>query len=285
MVYLIIAVFTSSAVSIIMRLGEKHVRNNFAMFMANYIVCASIAAAFMLTSGKQIGPAENGLPFAVGLGALGGILYLSAFVLMKFNIGKNGVMLSSVFMKLGVIVPSLMAIVVFREMPTVLQIIGMVIAVAAIIIIYFDPNEKKNGSGSRTVFIYLLALLLFGGLVESLANIYDKLGNADLKDLYMVCVFCSAAVVSAIIVIVKHRPICWQDIAFGILIGIPNYFSTRFLLHALESVPAVVTYPVYNIGAIILIGIAGILLFKEKASGRKYIGFAMIIAALILLNI
>lgn len=285
MLYLIIAVFTSSAVSIIMRLGEKHVRNNFAMFMANYIVCASIAGAFLLTSGKTIGAGESGLPFAVGLGAIGGVLYLSAFVLLKFNIGKNGVMLSSVFMKLGVLVPSLMAILIFREMPTAVQIIGMVLAVAAIVIIYFDHAQGKSGSGSRTAIIWLLALLLLGGLVESLANIYDKLGNAELKDLYMVCVFCSAALVSTIIVIVKHQPICWKDIVFGVLIGVPNYFSTRFLLHALATVPAVVTYPVYNIGAIILIGLAGILIFKEKASGRKYIGFAMIIAALILLNI
>lgn len=285
MIYLIIAVFTSSAVSIFMRLGEKHIKNNFAMFMANYFVCASIASAFLLTSGKQISAQSNGLPFAVCLGAFGGILYLSAFVFLKFNISKNGVMLSSVFMKLGVLVPSLMAIIVFREVPTAAQIIGMVLAVAAIIIIYLEPDASEPGGKKGKGILYLLALLFLGGLVESLANIYDKLGNGDLKDLYMVCVFVSAMLVSAVIVVVKKQKIGWKDIAFGVLIGVPNYFSTRFLLHALMTVPAVVTYPVYNIGAIILIGIAGILLFKEKASKRKYIGFALIIAALILLNI
>lgn len=284
MIYLIIAVFTSSAVSIFMRLGEKHIKNNFAMFMANYFVCASIAAAFLFTSGKSISPSINGFPFAVGLGAFGGILYLSSFVLLKFNIGKNGVMLSSVFMKLGVLVPSLMAIIIFREMPTALQIIGMVLAVAAIIIIYFEPSGDASSKHTKGI-VFLLLLLFLAGLVESLANIYEKLGNPDLKDLYMVSVFVSAMLLSAAVVIFKRQKIGWKDLAFGVLIGIPNYFSTRFLLLALSSVPAFVTYPVYNIGAIILIGLAGILIFREKAGIRKFIGFALIIAALILLNI
>ncbi|MBR0136692.1 MAG: hypothetical protein IJM18_10850 [Clostridia bacterium] len=288
MLYLIASVLTSSSVSIFMRISEKHVKNNFAMFMANYFVCAAIAASFLLASGKTVAPGMPGMTFAILLGAFGGLLYLSAFILLKFNIGKNGVMLSSVFMKLGVLVPTLMAIIIFREAPTYLQIIGMAIAVAAIVVIYFDPGSDGNGLSSKkskASLLFLLALLLLSGLVESLANIYNKLGNESLKDLYMVCVFSSAMLISLVFVLIKRQPICFADIAFGILIGIPNYFSTRFLLKALETVPAFVTYPVYNIGAIILIGIAGILIFKEKASTRKYIGFAMIIAALILLNV
>ncbi len=287
MPFLVLAVLTSASVSIIMRLGEEHVKNSFAMFMANYLTCSAIAAVFLLSSGRPVFNETTGLGFAVGLGVLGGFLYLGAFVLLKFNIGKNGVMLSSVFMKLGVLVPSLIAIVIFREVPTAYQIIGMTIAVLAIVIIYFDPKAKREGggSGSRASLIYLLALLLLGGMVESLANIYEKVGNANLKDLYMLCVFLTAALLCVIIVLVKKERIGFKDILFGVMIGIPNYFATRFLILSLSSVPAVVTYPVYNIGGVILIGIAGILLFKERANLRKYIGFALIIAALVLLNI
>lgn len=285
MIYLIVAVLTSSSVSIIMRWGEKHVKNNFAMFMANYITCSMIAAFFLLTSRKPIFLPNDGLGFAIGLGAFGGILYLSAFVLLKMNIGKNGVMLSSVFMKLGVLVPLAIAIIVFHDKPSTFQIIGMMISLAAIIVIYLEPAASDDEKRKKGSLIFLLALLLLGGLVESFANIYEKVGNSEHKDLYMLCVFISASLCCAAIVIFQKKRITPADAAFGIMIGIPNYFSTRFLLKALESVPAVVTYPVYNIGAIILIGLAGILLFKERPGIRKYIGFAMIICAIVFLNI
>lgn len=54
---------------------------------------------------------------------------------------------------------------------------------------------------------------------------------------------------------------------------------------SLQKIPAVIVYPVYNIGAIVLIGLFGILVFKEKAKGRRLIGYALVIVALVLLNI
>ena len=47
MLYLILAVLCSSAVNIIMRVSEKHAKNSFIMFMANYAVCSLIAFLFM----------------------------------------------------------------------------------------------------------------------------------------------------------------------------------------------------------------------------------------------
>ena len=287
MIYLIIAVIMSSSVSLIMRWSEKHVKNNFAMFLANYITCSAIALTFLLRSGGKLAAGGEGLPFAIGLGCIGGVLYLVSFMFLKFNIGKNGVMLSTVFMKLGVLVPAVIAIVFFREAPTYLQLIGFAAALAAIVIIYFEPNRARKAGEKRSSgsVVSLLLLLLLGGMAESMANIYDKLGNPAMKDLYILCIFGTAALLCVIVLITKRQPIGRKDILFGIMIGVPNYFSTRFLLLALADVPAVVTYPVYNIGAIIIVCAAGILLFKERMSARKWFGFALIAAALVLLNI
>lgn len=280
MLYLILAVLVSSAVAIIMRLGEKHIKNNFAMFMSNYFVCSLIAFLFM--EDKRLFVSREGLPFAVGLGLFSGCLYLMSFVLMKFNIGKNGVMLTSVFMKLGVLVPTLMAITVFRESPTVFQVIGFVVAIAAIMLIYLEPSGEKKLSKAG---IFLLLLLIVSGMTESMANIYDKVGVSAVKDHFLLVNFLMAFTLATVFTIAKRKPVSWKDIAFGVAIGVPNYFSTRFLLLSLGKLPAVVVYPVYNIGAIVLIGAAGLLLFKEKLSRRKLIGFIMIIAALVLLNL
>ena len=287
MIYLILAVLMSSSVSIIMRWGEKHVKNNFAMFLANYIVCSAIAGFFLMQSGKPLLASGGAFTFALILGAIGGVLYLSCFVFMKYNITKNGVMLSTVFMKLGVLVPVLMSIVVFREKPTVWQIIGFALSIAAIVIIYLQPsgNAEEKRKKLNVSILFLIALLILGGLSESLANIYDKFGDAELKNHYMLCIFSCAALLCAVILLIQRKPIGWKDLAFGVMIGIPNYFSTRFLLHALSSVPAVVTYPVYNIGAIVIVGLFGVFVFREKLSAKKAIGFLLIIVSLVFLNI
>lgn len=67
--------------------------------------------------------------------------------------------------------------------------------------------------------------------------------------------------------------------------GIPNYYSARFLLLSLSSVPAVIAYPVFSVGTIVLVGISGLLIFHERMNRRQWFALGMIIMALILLNI
>ena len=281
MVYLILAVLSSSAVAIVMRLGEKHIKNNFAMFMANYFVCSTIAFLFM--EDKRVFVMREGMPFTIVLALISGCLYLTSFMLMKFNISKNGVMLSSVFMKLGVLVPAVMAIAIFGEKPSVFQIIGFALAIAAIMMIYIEPKGEKQGSKKTAVF--LLLLLIVSGLTESMANVYDERGTTELKDCFLFFNFLTAMILASAITAIRRKPITWKDLAFGVVIGVPNYFASRFLLLSLGTMPAVAVYPVYNIGAIVLISLAGLLIFKERLSAKKYAGFGMIAAALVLLNL
>ncbi|MCQ2511506.1 MAG: SMR family transporter [Lachnospiraceae bacterium] len=59
---------------------------------------------------------------------------------------------------------------------------------------------------------------------------------------------------------------------------------TIFLLQALNQLPAIVTYPVYNITVILIISLLGYFLFKEKLSRRKLIGLGVVILAILLLS-
>ena len=76
-----------------------------------------------------------------------------------------------------------------------------------------------------------------------------------------------------------------QDLLFGLLIGAPNYFSSRFLLLSLNDVPAVIAYPTYSVGTIVLIALLGVWLFHERLSRRQTLAMGMILAALALLNL
>lgn len=279
MIYLWLAILSSALVSTTMRLSEGKIKNNMGMFFMNYLFCAVFARIFM---GKQsLLPSADGISLTIGFGVLSGILFLANFLLLQHNIQKNGIVLSSTFMKLGVIIPTLMAIIIFHEQPKLLQILGILLAVAAIILIHF---EKEDSATSRYKFL-LLFLLLCSGITDSMANIYNKLGNSDLKDHYLVYTFIAAALFSLLLWFRERQKLCLWDVFFGACIAIPNYFSSRFLLLSLQKLPAIIVYPVYSVATIVVISMIGLIFFREKLSKKKLSAMGIIILALIMLNI
>ena len=108
---------------------------------------------------------------------------------------------------------------------------------------------------------------------------------ATLRQVLALAVSGTALVLCVILCIARKQRPAWQDVLWGLALGIPNYFSARFLLLALGSVPAVVAYPSFSVGTIVLVTGVGLLCFGERLSRRKWSALAVIIVALILLNI
>ena len=279
MIYLVLAILSSALISIGMRLGEKHVKNEMGMFMANYAVCLLLSLLYL--NGNEGSPIAGELTLTTAfLGGICGILYLVNFILLKYNMKKNGVVLSSTFMKLGVLIPTLMAIIVFKEIPTGIQVIGIVLALIAIVMIHFE--KEAVGEGKQK--LGLLVLLILSGTTDSMANIFDQIGTADAQDGYLLVTFSVALVLALLFMLFGKEKVSKKDLLFGILIGIPNYFSARFLLLSLGEVSAVLVYPVYSVATIIVIALAGVIFFKEKISRKKAVALGLILLALGLIN-
>ena len=83
----------------------------------------------------------------------------------------------------------------------------------------------------------------------------------------------------------RSEGLCRQDTVFGLALAVPNYLSTRFLLLALGRLPAVVVFPTFSVGTIVLVTLAGLVFFREKLPGRKAVALVIILAALVLLNL
>lgn len=261
-----------------MRYGENKTQNKVGMFIANYAVCAVLSRIFM--GQKPFFSHADGWVTVALFGTISGILYLASFVLLQKNISKNGLSTSAVFMKLGVLVPTVMAMIVFHENPRPVQLLGIVIAISAVILI----NYRKE-SGAKKQTLWLIMLLLGSGFADAMANIFDKLGNADLKDHYLLITFLFALLSSVVLFLKDRKQIAGRDILLGIGIGIPNYFSSRFLLGALQEIPAMIVYPVFSVLTVVMITVAGVILFREKLDKRKAMAIGLILVALVLLNI
>lgn len=248
------------------------------MLCVNYFMCLALAVFYtgpgkLFTSGK-------GLGWAAGLGTINGILYLTSFVVLQISIRKNGVVLSATFMRLGVLVPTLLSIFVFHEIPGGLQMVGFLLALTAIVLINFE-----KGQGGATFKTGLILLLAGGGTADFMAKIYDEMGTAEYEEHFLCLTFVAASILCVILALKKGQKLARQDVLFGLLVGIPNYYSARFLLKAVGEVPAVIAYPTYSVATIVAISIVGVICFKEKLTKRQQAAIGVILVALVLLNI
>ena len=278
MFYLILAIASSMLVSVCMRLSEGRAKNNISMLAVNYAMCSVMSLLY--AGSVNLFPSENGLGFALLLGVVSGAMYLGSFMLLQWNIRVNGVVLPATFMKLGVIVPTLTSILAFGEMPRAAQVAGIVLAIAAILLI-----QLEKGGGKVKNALGLVILLIAGGSTDVLSKIYEEMGSAALSDQYLLYTFFVALVLCALVAVYKKQTLSISDIVFGLLVGVPNYFSARFLLLSLSAVPAVIAYPSYSVGTIVLIALVGKVFFKERLSRRQLVAMGVILAALILLNL
>ena len=323
--YLLLAMCCSALISIMMRFGETRIKNNISTLAVNYVVCLVLGLFYAVRAGGTgsiIVPGADGRQTLL-MGLLNGVFYVGSFILLQYNISKNGVVLPSTFMKLGVLVPTMIAIVAFGERPGVMQVAGIAIAVAAII--FMNAGEaiaaKKGGSGADaagtagamgdagtaramgdargnaevehaaekpastvTAPKALIFLLLVGGSGDAMSKIYEELGNPKYNSQFLLYTFAMALVLCTLTAVLKGQKLTREDVLFGCLIGIPNYYSARFLLMSLSYVPAVIAYPTYSTGTIVLVGIAGVLFFREKMTSRQWVTVGMIAAALLMLN-
>jgi len=278
MVYLLLAILSSAMIAIMMRIAQTRVSYPIGLLAGNYIVCSLMALCLSVPELPGISFSQAGFP--AGLGLINGLLYLGSFALMQWNTRHNGVVLSSVFMKLGILVPTVLSVLWFKEVPTVLQILGFLLAVTAIVILNYQKGTKlSRGSWA------LLLMLLVGGMGDGMSKVYEVYGDPGFQNLFLFFTFLSALLLCTGLMLSQRERLGWKELGFGILLGVPNFLSSLFLLRSLAAVPAVIAFPTFSVAVILVVSVAGVFFFRERLNRRQVIGCLLICAALALLNL
>ena len=265
MLNLLLAIACSTLVSVAMRLGSAGETARKPLLAVNYLVCAAVS---------------------LGMGLAGGALYLGAFLLLQRCVRRNGVTLSSAFMKLGVVVPTALGFALFGEAAGPARVAGIALTVAAIAVLALPPRGRPAGAAPRAGGLAgLVLLMLWGGMADGLSKFYQAWGNPALEGHFLCVIFSFALVLCALLCAAQRQKPAARDWLFGLLLGVPNYFSSRFLLRALASVPASLAFPAFSCGTLLLTALVGRLAFGEKPDARQGLALAMVAVALALLNL
>jgi multidrug transporter EmrE-like cation transporter len=324
MPFLLAAIACSSSIAIIFRISEGADRDRYVVTTANYVAATLISLILLavgdglpagfnlaagwsdatgaLTSGGRATTLDGAIVWGLLVGLAAGPLFFGAFIAYQLSVRRNGVGTAGAMAKLGILVPMVLALIIWRESLPDLQLIGLLLAAAAVLAVNLPIGRRApTGGGAATILRpALLALLLLAGLAEFSNKVFERYGpvGADVEWAFLLPTFAVAGLLSAIVTLrrlrrsgrnhahgpAKIRP---GDAALGLLLGVPNVFSSYFLIQALEQpgAPAAAIYPTFGAGTVALVTLVGITVFRERPAARDQLGILLTIAAVILINI
>ena len=279
MIYLIAGLISSAIVSLVLKICSRWEYDRYGMFAINYLSC--LIPFIFSQIGKELPALDDDFAFCSIFALLNGILYLAGLLMNQINVKRNGAILQSTFARLGVMVPTVISIVFFGERPSILETIGIMMVLVSFCIM----NIGKNNNNEKPVFSLLILGMLFGGIADSALKVFEQFGDPALENWFMGLTFLSASLICLAITITKKGKIGKREIITGVCLGVPNYLSSLLLLKSLSSVSAYIAYPTYSVGAILVVTIVSTIFFREKLSKWSKVSLALIISAILLLNI
>lgn len=303
MFYLFLATLCSATIALIFKHSENSNTNRYLVTSSNYFIAFSISLfimlyknllfevsktdsfihefKFLLSQDSYVLSPYGSIIWGVIVGCIAGFFFFSSFIYYQKSVRDNGVGISGTFAKLGILIPMIFSIIIWKEFPEVLQWIGIVLSLVSILIVNLSAESLEKFDLKPT----LILLFVLGGMAEFSNKIYQNYALNDYKAVFLFCIFFVAFSISIIFTLKSKAKFNIKDMLIGFAVGIPNLFSSYFLILSLDTVKASVAYPVFTAGSILLINLGGYFIFKEKISRKNKLAIMLIVIALILINI
>jgi len=279
---LIISIVATSVLFTIFKFFEKYKVVSINAIVMNYMV-ASALAFIIPEETKPILYAINQPWFPIII--LLGFLFVMLFQVMAYSSQKIDISTTTIANKITFIFPTIMGILFFKEPWNYLKIIGFSVAIASIIL---SAENKRKFPKIKTYFV-LLILFFGGGFLEILLSYSQKfLIVASDTSIFFGYLFLFAFIFGVLILLWrikngKSNP-SKKDLFWGIILGIPNYFSMYFLLDSLNDLPSSSVFPLANMGVILCSTLFSIVLFQEKLSKKKSLALLCSILAILCIS-
>lgn len=285
---LAVCIILNAFIGVIFKLFEKYKIDNLQAIVVNYLVC--VATAAVVNGSSPIPTNLSSQPwfyYAFGLG----FIFIIVFNLMALTVQNFGVVVATIFQKMSLIAPTLIAILVYSEPAGTIKWIGILCSILAIILLSYQKSEKKVDKETNAV-LWLFPIMTFIGscLIDSALYLIEKKNLAQNGDIgFVASLFLFAGLNGFLIIVIQaiRKKVRWQwkNLIGGIALGIPNFFSIYLLLLALQQGwGGSIVFPVNNVGILVVAAIFGLVIFREKLTNIKIAGFGLAILSIILIT-
>lgn len=285
MIYLLLSILSSTVIFVVFRLYKKYGVNTLQAIIVNYFIACIVGFFGYIESIDDLVriPSESWFLGTVFLGAM----FITVFNLAAITTQRSGLSVVSVATKMSVAIPVFFGIFIYNESLGFLKVTGIILALAAV---YLSSIKTKKGiSIKKENLIFPLLVFVGSGIIDTTINFLENFYVSETDvGLFSSSIFGIAGIIGTVILIgqavLGKLKITWKNIAGGIALGIPNYFSIYFLVMALRS-PGFensVIFTLNHVGIVLASTVLGIVLFKEVLLKKNWIGIALAIISIIL---
>lgn len=305
---LVLAVACSVAIGVIFKYTGSMDVDRTALLTVNYAAAVAVAGVIISLGARDLGPGLDVSAALVGLGVGTGTLLIAGFFLLSFATDVAGMSLAVGVMRLSAVLPFLGSWLLWGEIPSIAQGVGMVLAGVAFFLLAHKrrapdavpvstPSLSSGGSVREALsrmdwFAFSLLALTFctGGAVDlSMKAFEETFRPQNSRVLFLLMAFGVAFLIGALLVGVRavrrgYRP-RGPTIGWGIVLGVVNYGSLEFILRAIAALPGPFVFPANNIAIMLLSAVIGVSFWDETLSLPNRIGMGLAVGALILLRL
>ena len=280
MINIIYTILLFNILIIVFKMFEKYKVDNLQGLIFNYIT-AGICSYLFLESDFSIEYVINSdwLFHAIIIGAL----FIVVFNFYAFGTQRVGISITTVANKISLIIPVAAAIILYDDSFTYLKVVAFFLALSGI---YFSSTKGGKLSFDKKYLWLIIVVFLGQGISDSIFNDFAQKFPNEGGYLFFIVLFFIASMSGIIIHTVKSikkkNPFQLKSVFWGVIFGVPNFFSLLFFLRALAdpNLNSSIVFTLVSMGVVVSSSLIGIFLFKEKLSRTNWIGILLSICAI-----
>lgn len=221
MFYLFLAIICSATIALIFKYTENSNTNRYVITSANYFIAFATSLFMIIYRGllsgitREISLVEDfklltsnnlhilspysSIIWGIIVGGISGSFFFLSFIYYQKSVKENGVGVSGTIAKLGILIPMIFSIIIWKEFPSTIQWIGITLSLVSILIVNLSPKSFEKFDIKPAIIL----LFIFGGMAEFSTKIYQKYALNEFKDIFLFSIFFVAFLISIFYTIKK----------------------------------------------------------------------------------
>ena len=279
MMYLIIAVLCSVAVSVLLKILRQKNIDIRQTIVAGYPMAFLLTWVLLKPDVSSIGALGEAWGIIIALG----VLLPAVFIILGRAIESVGMVATDAAQRLSLIIPIVAAFLLFGEVLTGTRVLGLALGFLALAALVYRPQHRLINTQAKQTPLWLFGVWLGYGVIDILFKQVAKQGAAFPLTLFVT--FGLAGLLLLVYLLVTR--VRWQGNALsaGLLLGALNMGNIYAYVRAhqvLSESPSII-FTGMNVGVIAVATLIGVGVFKEQLNRINIVGLLLAICCVAVL--
>lgn len=278
-VSIVLCVCKSSSYNYYAKSEQPDVHGLFRFNFICYAIAAVLLTVFSIGGGISLPTVLCSLGYAIT------VLLLQSLLIVAMKTGSMST--TSLLNLYGMVIPAVAGPIFWAETFGLLQVFGLVAMVVSIFFLR-DTSLNEGKKGKYRILLGIACFLLSGnaGLLE---KIHQSTYAKDERFQFLTIAYCTMFLISLFVFFItkKNAKAMVQNkkrfITVGIVVGIITGAYSSVNLFLAGTLDSLIYYPVANGGALLFTVLISVLLFRERPTSKKIIGFVLGLISVVLL--